>query len=199
MGELGQMYGGLTGKSKKDFGEGVPFVTYVQVYENEALPEKGYGYVMVGEGEHQNRIARGDVLVTISSENLEDVGMTCVVANEPSEPIYLNSFCAGWRPHDPTLFHPAFLKHLLRCDTSRKQIRRAANGVTRYNISKPKLMRTELPIPPIDYQIEVAKKLDSLMDALSEIASALGAERAMHAQSLKVIRDQLLSFPEKAA
>lgn len=199
LGELGSFYGGLTGKTKKDFGSGMPFVTYMQVYTNAAMPLDGFERVAVDEGEHQNAVAMGDVLITISSENIEDAGMTCVVTHDPDEETYLNSFCTGWRPNDADMYHPEFLKHLLRSDAVRAQIRRSANGVTRFNISKPRLAKTRLPIPPMEYQLAATEQLDALTSAIEQVSAAIEAERELLAMCLSTTRNLILSFPEKVA
>ena len=126
LGEMGTLYGGLTGKSKADFTPdgNARFLSYVAVFNN-LIAQVGADRVTMGPGERQEWIRRGDVLFTASSENSHDVGMSSAVTDEPSEPVYLNSFCFGFRPHDLRALDPEFSKYLFRSDGVRRQIIRA--------------------------------------------------------------------------
>ena len=135
LGELGIFYGGLTGKSKTDFQNGnAKFITYMNVYSNIAVKTNINDFVRIGENENQNRVEYGDVLFTGSSETPDECGISSVLTENISEPLYLNSFCFGFRLHDKELFLPDFLKYLFRDDKIRKQIAQTANGVTRFNV-----------------------------------------------------------------
>jgi type I restriction enzyme S subunit len=102
------LYTGLSGKSKEDFSLGnAPYVSYLNIGNHLALPEKIDARVQVRYGEKQNFIQKGDLLFTGSSEDLEGVGLTSEVQHTPKELTYLNSFCFGWRPVDGK-FHSGF-------------------------------------------------------------------------------------------
>ncbi len=176
LGELGAFYGGLTGKSKKDFGDGAKFVTYNNVYGNPAVNLEEYGLVNVGPDERQNTVELGDVLFTISSENRGEAGLTSVMTVDPGEPWYLNSFCTGWRLHDKSILLPDFLKHVLRGPEVREAISKTANGVTRFNISKPRLAKVRIPVPPIEIQREIVRILDEYTAAHDELVRQLEDE-----------------------
>lgn len=170
LGELGVFFGGLTGKSKDDFKDGnAKFITYVNIYSNPALNIDVNDFVKVDEKEKQNRIQKGDILFTGSSETPNECGFTSVVTCEISEPIYLNSFCFGLRLSNPALFNLDFLKHILRSEELRKQIGKTASGVTRFNVSKARLSKVVLPIPPLEVQNEIAKILDRFTDYAAEL------------------------------
>src|SRR5574343_476559 len=77
LGELGDFYGGLTGKSKEDFNDGnAKFITYMNVFSNIAIEANVDAFVKVEKGEKQNQIEYGDVLFTGSSETREECGMS---------------------------------------------------------------------------------------------------------------------------
>jgi len=80
LGEVAEFYGGLTGKSKEDFSEGnAYYISYKNIYENYAVDASRLEKVSVEEGERQHAVQYGDVLITGSSENLEEAGMSSVV------------------------------------------------------------------------------------------------------------------------
>ncbi|NQP54012.1 restriction endonuclease subunit S [Streptococcus suis] len=141
--EIGNTYTGLSGKTKDDFGHGDGrFVTYMNVFSNPiSLPE------MVEEvefDESQNTVRYGDVLFTTSSETPEEVGMSSVWL-ENTENTYLNSFCFGFRPVKKV--NPYYFAYLLRSSGMRRKISFLAQGISRYNISKAKMMELEISIP----------------------------------------------------
>ncbi|MFL0459955.1 restriction endonuclease subunit S [Kytococcus sedentarius] len=100
LGDLGDLFGGLTGKSKVDFtGGNARFIAYTNVFHNIAVRTDLDDFVKVAPGERQRTLAYGDVLFTGSSESADEVGMTSVVTSKLNEPVYLNSFSIGFRAH----------------------------------------------------------------------------------------------------
>lgn len=190
---LGDLYGGITGKSKDDFKDGnARFITYVNIFSNIAVDTTRDDYVKIGEGEKQRTLQKGDVCFTGSSENPEECGMSSVVNIEPSEPLYLNSFCFFFRPKDTSLLLPDFTKYLFRDSAIRKQINQTASGVTRFNISKKRFMKIRIPVPPLEVQKEIVKILDTFTQLEAELTAELTARKAQHEH----YRNQLLTFDD---
>lgn len=195
LGEVGVFYGGLTGKNKNDFLEGnAKFISYMNVFSNIATNLEEDNFVKVGENEKQNKIQYGDILFTGSSESLEECGMSSVVTNKTEENIYLNSFCFGYRLHNSELFLPDFLKFLFRSDKIRKQIVKTASGVTRFNVSKKKMQKISIPIPPIEEQQRIADILDKFDTLVNSISEGLPKEIQQRRQQYEYYREQLLTF-----
>ena len=142
LGNLGETYTGLSGKSKEDFGHGTAkFITYMNVYSNPVSDPEGTDLIEVDN--RQNTVRKGDVLFTTSSETPEEVGMSSVVF-ESIENTYLNSFCFGYRPKIE--FNNFYLAFLLRSGGFRKNIIFLAQGISRYNISKNAVMNIPIGI-----------------------------------------------------
>ena len=162
LGEVGTTYTGLSEKTKEDFGHGNgQFVTYMNVFSNPVgLPDMTEA---VEIDDSQNKVLFGDVLFTTSSETPEEVGMSSVWL-ENAENTYLNSFCFGYRP--TVEFNPYYLAYMLRSSSMRKKITFLAQGISRYNISKNKMMDIEIPIPKIEEQKQIGsyfRNLDNLI------------------------------------
>ena len=185
--EIGNTYTGLSGKPKDDFGHGDGrFVTYMNVFSNPiSLPE------MVEEvefDESQNTVRYGDVLFTTSSETPEEVGMSSVWL-ENTENTYLNSFCFGFRPVKKV--NPYYLAYLLRSSGMRRKISFLAQGISRYNISKAKMMELEISIPNENEQ-----------SAIGTFFSTLDQHITLHQRKLDTLKEQKktylkLLFPAK--
>ncbi len=195
LGDIGEFYGGLVGKSKKSFSQGNKFyVPYVNVFNNPQLDLNALESVQIGDKEKQNTIQLGDVLFTGSSENLEDCAMSCVVTQKIEKDIYLNSFCFGFRFFDENLFNPSFLKHFLRDYNFRKNISKVANGVTRFNVSKQLLSQITIPIPPLEIQQEIVKILDQFSILTTDLLAGIPAEIKARKKQYEYYREKLLTF-----
>ncbi len=199
MGEIGKFFGGLTGKSKDDFSDGnARFISYMNVYSNIALNQQADEYVRINANEKQNTLKYGDALFTGSSETPDECGMSSVVTYEPTENLYLNSFCFGYRLNDPEIFDPEFLKHLLRSHSIRSQIAKTANGVTRFNVSKALFAKIILPIPDIKLQNQIASILDRFETLVNDLSTGLPAEIAAVKEQYEYYRNKLLTFKQIA-
>ena len=143
LGELGSTYGGLSGKAKGDFGHGeARFVPYTNVFDNPIGDSTRLERVEVDPC--QNVVRRGDALFTVSSETPEEVGMSCVWPSDLGN-LYLNSFCFGYRQDGS--FDSNYLAYMLRSGSFRGQVEMLAQGISRFNISKGKVMEIEVPVP----------------------------------------------------
>ncbi|WQX04215.1 restriction endonuclease subunit S [Helicobacter pylori] len=195
LGDIGEFYGRLVGKSKKSFSQGNKFyVPYINVFNNPQLDLNALESVQIGDKEKQNTIQLGDVLFTGSSENLEDCAMSCVVTQKIEKDIYLNSFCFGFRFFDKNLFNPSFLKHFLRDYNFRKNISKVANGVTRFNVSKQLLSQITIPIPPLEIQQEIVKILDQFSILTTDLLAGIPAEIKARKKQYEYYREKLLTF-----
>lgn len=117
LGDMGQTYTGLSGKSKEDFGHGkAHFVTYMNVYSN---PVSDLNMVEPIEiDERQNEVQYGDAFFTTSSETPEEVGMASVWTGDEKH-TYLNSFCFGYRPIQK--INPYYLAYMLHSQSLRRK------------------------------------------------------------------------------
>jgi type I restriction enzyme S subunit len=200
MGDVGFFFGGLTGKSKADFSNGnARFISYVNVFNNIAVDLQRADFVRVEAGERQRALTRGDVLFTGSSETPDEVGMSSVVTQVVTEPVYLNSFTIAYRLNDPGLVDPEFAKHLFRSRDLRSQIVRTASGVTRFNVSKARLAKVVLPVPSREEQVRIAGLLDNFEKLVNSAYDGLPAELTARRAQYAHYRDRLLGFDEAVA
>lgn len=189
--DIGDFFGGLTGKSKEDFKDGnSKFITYRNVYANPSLNIDFEDKVKISDNEKQHTVTYGDILFTGSSETPDECGMSSVVTTQTSEKLYLNSFCFGLRLYKMEEFNLHYLKHILRSNDIREQIKKTASGVTRYNVSKKRFAKIYIPVPPIEVQTEIAHILDDFTDLAAELQAELQARQEQY----EYYRDKLLSF-----
>lgn len=166
LGTVGATYGGLAGKSGKDFGHGAGrFVTFVEVMRDARLRGTDLSPVDVKNGERQSVVQRGDVLFNGSSETPEEVALAAAVEFDVPG-VYLNSFCFGYRVSRADVIDPLFLAYLFRATPGRQLIVSLAQGSTRYNIAKTKLMSSAIELPAFAEQQAI---VNVLRDAGQEI------------------------------
>ena len=193
LGEIATTVAGLRGKTRADFGSGnAPFASYTNVLSNPSLDLDAQDRVQIREGERQNSLSIGDIVITGSSESVEEVGMSSVVTTDPPQPTYLNSFCFIVRPNRGDLFIPGFTKHLFRSEPIRQQIRRTASGVTRINVSKARFMKVPVPIPPLGVQQEIVR----ILDKFTALEAELEAELEARGKQYEHARHLLLHFDD---
>ena len=160
LGNLGYTYTGLSGKTKNDFGHGDgKFITYINVFSNTIADCNLVESVEIDK--KQNKVEYGDILFTTSSETPKEVGMSSVyLGNEDN--IYLNSFCFGFKP--TYKFDNYYIAYILRSVYVRKKIIPLAQGISRYNISKSKMMEIQINLPCMIEQKKIGeffKQLDN--------------------------------------
>lgn len=143
LGDIGKTFTGLSGKTSNDFGHGeAKFLPYLNIFNN---PIADINFLESTEKDNrQNEIKYGDIFFTTSSETPEEVGMSSVWLGNSGN-IYLNSFCFGFRPLID--FNPYYFGYLLRSDSFRKPVTVLAQGISRFNISKNKVMEINIPLP----------------------------------------------------
>ena len=149
--KIGSTYAGLSGKSKDDFGHGnAEYITYVNIFNNPITDLNGTETIEIDD--KQNQVKYGDVLFTISSETPHEVGLSSVWLGD-RENVYLNSFCFGFRPYlNVDNYYFAFM---LRSPVIRKKFKILAQGISRYNISKNRVMKLVVPITHINEQTKI--------------------------------------------
>ena len=162
LGDVGETYTGLSGKTKADFGHGqARFITYMNVFANPISNPEMTEPIEIDP--KQNEVEVGDVFFTTSSETPEEVGMSSVLLEKRGK-IYLNSFCFGFRPTEK--IDSYYLAYMLRSESAREKIILLAQGISRYNISKNKVMEIAVSLPSLDEQKLIGqyfRQLDNLI------------------------------------
>ena len=152
--DFGQSYSGLSGKSAEDFGDGYPFITYMNVYQNQIIDSTDMGLVKIKAREQQSVVRHGDILLTLSSETPEEVGMGAVYFGK-TYPLYLNSFCFGIHITDESMIYPPFLAYYVSSQLFRKAVYPLAQGSTRFNLQKSDFMKKKFSFPLIEKQRQI--------------------------------------------
>lgn len=150
---------------------------YTDVYNNDTITiDIQFMHATATDAEIANlAIQRDDVLLTKDSEMWNDIGVPALVVQD-IKGVLCGYHLALIRP-DPTRLIGEFLFRSLCTPTLAYQFHLAANGVTRYGVSKDAIGSTLVPIPPLSeqksiccYITEQIQPMISLIDrARSEI------------------------------
>lgn len=176
---LGTTYSGLSGKSKEDFGTGQPYITYMNVFSNTKINTELFDYVAISSSEKQNKVNYGDILFTISSETVNEVGMSAVMLEEFDD-LYLNSFCFGFRLKSFKDLLPDFARYLFRGEEVRKIIAVLSQGSTRFNLSKNSFVKkVYIKLPPLPEQQKIATILSTVDEKIDIIDAQITQTREL--------------------
>lgn len=172
LGSLGEIYNGLIGKTKNDFGWGnSKYVTFLNVLNNRKLNNKLFEKVNINEV--QNFIKYGDLFFNTSSEIPEEVALCSAFMDKTNENIAVNSFCFGFRLYDLKRIFPLYIVDYFRSNDGRKKIIQIAQGSTRYNLSKEYFLKLLIPIPEYEEQKAISTIISDIDDEINFLEQEL--------------------------
>ena len=143
-GDFGQSYSGLSGK---------------------IIDSTDMGLVKINEAEQQSVVRYGDILLTLSSETPDEVGMGAVYLGD-TYPLYLNSFCFGIHITNENMIYAPFLAYYVSSQSFRKAVYPLAQGSTRFNLQKSDFMKKKFSFPEIEKQRIIYSILKTYSDKL---------------------------------
>lgn len=179
VGELGLTFGGLTGKSKSDFGVGpARYITFMNIMTNVVIDCATLEQVRVLPSESQNRVMKGDLFFNGSSETSEEVGMAAVLAVDVKD-VLLNSFCFGFRFRNGDEADGLFMAYYFRSSEGRELMKSLSQGAIRYNLSKTALLKVAFPVPSFREQVAIAQVLSDMDAELAALEQRREKTRAL--------------------
>lgn len=189
LGEAGELVRG-NGLQKKDFTEtGVPAIHYGQIYTYYGtFTIDTMSFVSPELAKTLRKVDTGDVVITNTSENIEDVGKAVA---------YLGKTQAVTGGH-ATIYKPC--KHVLgkyfayftQTSMFADQKKRYAKGTKVIDVSATDMGKILIPIPPLPIQTKIVRILDTFSELTTELTTELTARKKQY----NYYRDQLLSFEE---
>jgi type I restriction enzyme, S subunit len=171
---VGNLYGGLTGKSGDDFQQedspkNKPYIPYTNIFRNTYISKDHVDYVVLEEGENQNRVQKFDLFFLMSSETYQDLGKPCILIDDIEE-LYLNSFCKGFRVRRNDV-NPLFLNYQLLGSVHKELISIEGRGFTRINLRQDRLNETPIILPPLSEQNKIVQFLDEKTELIDKLIS----------------------------
>lgn len=191
LGEVGTLIRG-NGLQKKDFTEdGIPAIHYGQIYTQYGNQiTETISFVSPELAEKLRKVDKGDVVITNTSENIEDVGKAL---------LYLGERQAVTGGH-ATIFKPGkeiigkFFVHFTQTEIFNKAKRKFAKGTKVIDVSATDMAKIKIPIPPLPEQEKIVAILDKFDTLTHSISEGLPHEIALRRKQYEYYREQLLAF-----
>ncbi len=164
--EFGTMIRG-NGLQKKDFTDsGVGCIHYGQIYTYYgAFAYETKSFVSPDLAKQLKKVNTGDLVIAITSENVEDV-CKCV-AWLGNEEIVTGGHSAIFK-HDQ---NAKYLSYYFQTEAFFSQKRKIANGTKVIEVSPQKLERAIIPLPPLPVQREIVRILDNFTELTAELTA----------------------------
>lgn len=157
--DLYKVSNGLS-KGGSFFGSGFPFISFSTVFNNFFIPEEINDFVQSTLKEQATySIKKGDILITRTSETIDELGMSCVALKDYPTATF-NGFCKRLRPLTDKVY-PHFIGYYLRTPYFRANFTKVASLITRASLRNEDLLRFSIELPPIYKQKKIAEILYS--------------------------------------
>ena len=142
---------------------------YVDVFRNREIDDRiDFMEATASEREIERfELRRGDVLITKDSETPEEIAEPSYVKMDLTG-VVCGYHLALARPKRET--DGRFLYYAMKSPRVRRQLIRAANGVTRFGLTLNALQTVELPLPVPQEQRHIAEVLSTWDDAIERLA-----------------------------
>ena len=194
LGEIGEFTRGKRFVKTDMISEGFPCIHYGEMYTHYNIwADKTKSFVSYETAKKLKKVNTGDVVITNTSENLEDVGKAVV---------YLGKLQAVTGGH-ATIFKPSsqitgkFLAYYTQTGMFAGQKRKYAKGTKVIDVSATDMAKIIIPIPSLAEQERIVSILDKFDALTSSITEGLPREIELRQKQYEYYRNMLLSFPKQ--
>ncbi|HHW4671156.1 MAG TPA: restriction endonuclease subunit S, partial [Xylella fastidiosa subsp. multiplex] len=187
IGDLGELVRG-NGMPKSDFVDsGIGCIHYGQIYTYyDIWTTRTKSFVSVSKAEKLAKVDPGDLVITNTSENVEDV---CKAVAWIGEVQIVTGGHATVLKHDQD---PKYLSYYLQTPQFSAEKKKHATGTKVIDVSAKSLAKIKIPVPPLEVQRQIVKVLDTFTTLEAELEAELEARRRQY----QYYRDALLTFGE---
>ena len=156
--ELYEMSSGIS-TTKAQAGHGYPFVSFGTVFNNYFLPEQLPDLMDTSEKEQDiYSIKEGDILITRTSETINELAMSCVAAKDYPKATY-SGFTKRLRPKTTGIAYHKYLAFYLRGYLFRKAVTNNAFMTLRASFNEDILSFLNLYLPGYQEQVKIGDML----------------------------------------
>lgn len=156
--DLYDMSSGLSSK-KEQAGHGAPFVSFGTVFNNYFLPEELPDLMDTNEKEQQiYSIKTGDVLITRTSETIDELAMSCVAVKDYLKATY-SGFTKRLRPKREGIAYPKYMAFYFRSALFRKAVTNNAFMTLRASFNEDIFTFLDVYLPDYDEQVRIGDML----------------------------------------
>lgn len=187
IGDLGELVRG-NGMPKSDFVDsGIGCIHYGQIYTYYGIwTTRTKSFVSLSKAEKLAKVDPGDLVITNTSENVEDV---CKAVAWIGEVQIVTGGHATVLKHDQD---PKYLSYYLQTPQFSVEKKKHATGTKVIDVSAKSLAKIKIPVPPLEVQRQIVKVLDTFTTLEAELEAELETRRRQY----QYYRDALLTFGE---
>lgn len=178
--DLYKMSSGISSKPEQA-GHGTQFVSFKTVFNNYFLPDVLTEFMNISEKEKEiYSIKKGDVLLTRTSETLDELGMSCVAVKDYPASSF-SGFLKRLRPTQFDVTYDKFIAFYLRSDLFRKTMTNNSIMTLRASLNEQIFSYLELILPDfkeqkkagdflysINRKIELNNRINSELEAMAK-------------------------------
>ena len=193
LGEICELIRG-NGLQKKDFVEsGVPAIHYGQIYTYYGtFASKTKSFVSVDTARNLKKVNFGDVVITNTSENLQDVGKAVVYLGK--EQAVTGGHATILKPKNTLL--GKFFVYLSQTAYFYNEKVKYAKGTKVIDVSASDMSKILIPVPSLQTQQKVVEILDKFDTLVNSITEGLPREIELRRKQYEYYREKLLDFTE---
>ena len=186
------------GLQKKDFVEtGIGCIHYGQIYTYyRTFTDKTKSFVSPELAKRLVKVSKGDVVVTNTSENLEDVGKAVVWLGD--EEIVTGGHATVFKP-DRNKIDGKYFTYYTQTPMFSNEKRKYAKGTKVIDVSAKDMLKIRIALPSLDKQKRIVSILDKFDNLINNISIGLPAELKARRQQYEYYREKLLTFNEYAS
>ena len=111
----------------------------------------------------------------------------CAYLSQELSNTFLNSFCFGFRLYNIHVAEPRFLVYLFNSAYGRRVISSLAQGVTRYNLSKERLLQSDIHLPPVTEQLRIASCINIVEKNLVDMQTLISKYDAIKKATVNLL------------
>ena len=159
--ELYDMNSGIS-STKEQSGHGAPFVSFSTVFNNYFLPDELPDLMDTNEKEQEiYSIKTGDVLITRTSETIDELAMSCVAVKDYPRATY-SGFTKRLRPKTEGITYPKYMAFYFRSDLFRKAVTNNAFMTLRASFNEDIFTFLDVYLPDYEEQVRIGDMLYSI-------------------------------------
>lgn len=171
--DLGRVFRGTADKNIKEDEIPVKLVQYTDIYYNRRITRSYDKFldITVTRNELENaRVSKGDILLTTSSEVIDDIGRSSVIMDGLDNHVIGSDTLKITIPED--VMNIDYREYLIENHNYLSKFASISRGITRYRFNMSDFKCIKYPIPPLEEQKSIASYLDKKCNEIDKIISS---------------------------
>lgn len=194
LGDVGVFMRGSSFQKKHFADDGTPCIHYGQVHTRfNIATDEVVSYLDESFAAKMKRAQPGDLIIATTSEDDDAVGKAIAWLGDTDVVVSNDAYIYR---HE---LDPKYMAYVFASDLFQEPKRQYITGTKVRRLNDKSMSKIVIPVPPIEVQREVVRVLDDYTSAYDKFMRQVIEERAARDQQIALVRNQLLSFPEKVA